>query len=795
MSKAGIRVPEVTPAFRALFISLAMGVLYMKWPATKSAHGGNAQAWNINVDDGTTKQARSIRRVDFERWVRRNLYHAKAYHVDKCVHNNILFLKGTICITNKHFLTGVNNIMLTQPCPFGSKVGFQSSYRDFRVIKELKHDLVVLDFPSVRLHKDITCYLSTVPFDPSQHAVVQPLDCQPAEARNIHVNQWNCKQLDGTYVHETFKDPWYGYACVDNVMCGTPILSHSFNTILGIHSAGGDGTNVYIPFCIQDIEVGLVMSQASYMCGELDSLNKHSSYNFIDGFGTVMGTKTRFLGSRKSKLIRPLYHNDIYKVFDDLEPSSIDYVKPIFKRKPDDPMSDPYQINMRIILAKKSIKFPYIKRAIRSMLKKVKPVPLEPLSTHQAINGIDGHRHIHRINAATSMGYGYQGIKKDFLLLEGVDYLLPPDLAVEFKRWEDHAKLGQSLGPIFVSVLKDEAVLRSKNEIRKLRLFTSGPFLFNLLVRKYVLPLMEVLGSIDQECAMGINCFSDEWTQLYNYFAPWHHRVMSTDYKKYDKNMTEEIILADFEFLIKVAKMCGYDDESLMVLKVIGSDLAHPIYDVKGDIVQVIGSLVSGVSITTLINILTNKLYIRISYYMSGCLHFNLNIRFIAYGDDMMCSVSPHVCFNAIILRDTLITLGLEVTDFDKQPISKPFHNITDIEFLKRGFLPRDNICLCPLELTSIIKSFLWTDTQINLHEHYIEVFENAVCELSIHDSVTHFDKLITYCYNNYEASCAHCGVIPTHSDEIFSKRWENYFNYIHNETNSKGSSDPEFGN
>jgi hypothetical protein len=75
------------------------------------------------------------------------------------------------------------------------------------------------------------------------------------------------------------------------------------------------------------------------------------------------------------------------------------------------------------------------------------------------------------------------------------------------------------------------------------------------------------------------------------------------------------------------------------------------------------------------------------------------------------------------------------ITNADKtDPLVNPvgFRNISDLQFLKRGFGMVQGVVVAPLELKSIYKSFQWRDKDMK-SEDFERVVQTALYEFALH--------------------------------------------------------------
>ena len=175
---------------------------------------------------------------------------------------------------------------------------------------------------------------------------------------------------------------------------------------------------------------------------------------------------------------------------------------------------------------------------------------------------------------------------------------------------------GERAYPIYKACLKDEPTPVSKT---KVRVFQGAPVAFQLLVRRYFLPIMRIqsLFPIVSECAVGINAQGPEWQALCHHITRFgKDRIVAGDYSKYDLRMPAQITFASIRGFIDVARHCGYSERDIRVMEGIASDIAYPLTAYNGDLLQLMGSTPSGINMTVYLNSNDNSLLLR-SFFLS----------------------------------------------------------------------------------------------------------------------------------------------------------------------------------
>jgi hypothetical protein len=321
---------------------------------------------------------------------------------------------------------------------------------------------------------------------------------------------------------------------------------------------------------------------------------------------------------------------------------------------------------------------------------------LKPLSRIEVVSGIDGLRFIDKMPPNTSVGFPLSGPKKDHLTpLNPEDYpnnAYPMELDEMFWNHAEQMEAlylqGERAYPIFKACLKDEATKITKD---KVRVFQGAPVAFQLLVRKYYLPIARSLSMLPlvSECAVGVNSQGPEWDELSKHMMKFGSaRILAGDYSKYDLRMPAQIILAAFRCMIDIAVDAGYSEKDIKIMEGIATDIAYPLMAYNGDLIQHIGSNPSGQNLTVYVNSIVNSLLLRCAYYHSLGLDappFRHVCALMTYGDDCKGSVADgYDKFNHIAVAEFLAAHDMKFTMPDKTSDPTPYMQDQDADFLKR---------------------------------------------------------------------------------------------------------------
>lgn len=336
--------------------------------------------------------------------------------------------------------------------------------------------------------------------------------------------------------------------------------------------------------------------------------------------------------------------------------------------------------------------------------------------------GLDGVLGFNAMNFKTSIGFPGKGAKTQFVNksdrhVEGISCPrdVDPMILEEIAKMEAKLLAGESINTIFKASLKDEPTKTTKD---KVRVFAAANMPFVMLVRKYFLSLAALVqrNKIATECAVGTVVQSPEWTELFEHIGKhgWE-RAIAGDYAKFDGRMSPQFMLAAFKLLIKLAEKSGnYDEDDLIIMRGIATEISYPTYDYFGTLVQFMGSNPSGHPLTVVINSFVNSLYLRYCWYAIAKEEgwwkvplFNTKVSAMTYGDDNIMTVAEgYDAFNHTAVAAQLAKVSIKYTMADKDAESVPFIKLSEASFLKHFAVWDDELGLyrSPVEEDSIAK-------------------------------------------------------------------------------------------
>lgn len=367
-------------------------------------------------------------------------------------------------------------------------------------------------------------------------------------------------------------------------------------------------------------------------------------------------------------------------------------------------------------------------KAIPEQIKKTVHV----LDMESTINGMPGVAYIDAMKRNTSAGCPWKKSKKYFFkqaaprgnLQDPVD--VDPEIMERVETMRANYKQGRRNMPVFNGCAKDEPLKFKKIEAKKTRIFTGSPVDFSILMRQYLLCTARLFQNNRFVCesAPGTNAHSKEWQEIREFLVKHGDgQMIAGDYAAFDKRMSPLVILMAFRVLIQLCIFSGnYSEEDLLVLHGIAEDIAFPLIDFNGDLLEILGSNPSGHVLTVIINCIANCLYMRYVYAKlakkAGASTddrmmlrlFKTLVALITYGDDNAMGVSKRCpWFNHTAIQDELALVGITYTMADKEAESVPYIHIDEVSFLKRFWRWDADLegYVCPLEEGSIEKTLM----------------------------------------------------------------------------------------
>lgn len=535
---------------------------------------------------------------------------------------------------------------------------------------------------------------------------------------------------DGYYYSRLTMDTFHG-------LCGAPIFSETKNpVILGIHLAGKAGTPLGGAGIIYKRDYEQCYRKLSQMEGVV---LPGSSGDLPD---SIMGVKYLCTGETDKKSpLRFLPHGSQFQNFGRCTGGATYYSSVIqlpisrsveevmgVENKWGKPKFQPAYFGWQKCLENASLPaLPFeswlldhaindYQRPLIDLCKSELWRDVAPLTNKETINGIPGRKFIDSMNMSTSIGYPLTGSKMDYVIEHdstgeaGINRDFKPVVWDEINRVEKCLRNGERAYCIAKACKKDEVLPTEKD---KCRIFYGNSIALTFLVRKYYLPLVRILqmNPLVSECAVGVNCHSQEWEQLNKHMDRFgRDRTIGGDYSKYDQKLPSQLLFAALRILMNMAKALNYDDDDLQIMNALCGELVYAYVAFNGDLISVTEGLhISGNSLTVILNGICGSLNLRCFYFSvyPSSDNFRDYVSLLTYGDDNKGSASSErPLFNVAAAAKFLGTYGQTYTNPDKTAADKPYLNPDTCDFLKRTsvYHPQLNLHLGALSEESLFK-------------------------------------------------------------------------------------------
>lgn len=316
----------------------------------------------------------------------------------------------------------------------------------------------------------------------------------------------------------------------------------------------------------------------------------------------------------------------------------------------------------------------------------------------ETVSGVDGLSFVDAMKPSTSMGWPVNKPKKDYLTDLVYDpevhktTVCPRALDDETLRIAHEARMAwlrnERSYDIFKTCTKDEPTKITKD---KVRCFQASPVSLQVNIRKYFLTLCHFMSnaSLTSECAVGINSQGRGWHEVNEHMVRFGtDRIVAGDFKAYDQHMSARMTLMAAQVFEHIAKLAGYSDEDLKIMRGASTEVSYPVMSLNGELIQLYGSNPSGQNLTVYTNSIVNSLYHRCAFrsiYPNYKGRYVDAVALMTYGDDVKMSVHKDFSlYNHTNIQAEFNKQGIEYTMAEKEAESVPFIEHVDADFLKR---------------------------------------------------------------------------------------------------------------
>ncbi|AGZ83339.2 gp1 [Marine RNA virus SF-2] len=675
---------------------------------------------------------------------------------------NAFCVGGHLWVTNNHILPEDGDLTVkfkVDPDGMGASRNVTFRLEQSSIYRESGSDLAYFEIFAVDARADLTRLISSATLDGQFVAKYVGLnrDCSPrdTQVRAVVKTSEHCAAHDRVYTY------WRGMVEQDTVNgdCGTVMVGIKPTVaILGLHQLGGSRN---MAFAVKLTQSSLARARGFFTRPLIQASAPRISSNTVkkvvgplrhrsplrwlkEGSITVFGSFTGYIVRQRSQVRSTLCGEYIKNIRNWDVPFG----------RPD--LSDwrPWHLAYKDTVNQENIASrSIIKQAVAGYVADVcaglsedDKANMRIISDHAAINGIARVQYLDKMNFNSSIGEPFNKSKKWFLTPAPTEEqpdakMFDEEIMQRAADIEANYRKGIRACPVFSGQLKDEPRAQAKIDAGKVRVFTGAPGDWSFVVRKYLLSFVKVVqeNKLLFEAAPGCVTQSLEWEKYREYLTKFgDDQIVAGDYGKFDKKMTAEFILAAYDAITQILKFAGWTDTDLLVVFGIAEDTAYAYINCHGDLVMTYGANPSGHPLTVIINSIVNALYLRYCYIKLNptkeCDTFKEKVTLLTYGDDNVMGVSKSIpWFNHTEMVRVLASIGVEYTMADKESVSRPYINISEVAFLKRTWRWDEDVgaYLCPLDEESIHKMLCVNIPSKTISEEaqMLEVMRSAVDE------------------------------------------------------------------
>jgi hypothetical protein len=365
-----------------------------------------------------------------------------------------------------------------------------------------------------------------------------------------------------------------------------------------------------------------------------------------------------------------------------------------------------------------------------------------------AVNG-ECHIALNGMRKSAGVGFPYPGKKGDYFILSPTESnplsVMPNHLLLEEMEYIlQEFRAGRRVNSVYQVCFKDEAMKKDKAEQLKNRGFSGCPTALLILMRMYMGPLLDIISKdpVRFETVAGINVFSSQWKEKFVDVLNFPNGV-SSDYKRYDKSMPSFILQEVYGVILSCIKFYyeGWTDEDSKIFNGLACESMYPIYLLDACLIEVAGSVPSGILFTLIVNGMCQGILHRSVFRLmvSPTLQFNDHVRLLTMGDDGSQSISDEVIESYNLISETMIhkAWGITITGSDKEEGMVPCHPISESSICKRSirFDQDSGLTMCPIEWESIGK-MITTGMEggpLSLDHKFALSYEAAISEFAMY--------------------------------------------------------------
>jgi hypothetical protein len=382
-----------------------------------------------------------------------------------------------------------------------------------------------------------------------------------------------------------------------------------------------------------------------------------------------------------------------------------------------------------------------------------------------------GDENIGKIDKNTSVGYGLDGKKDDYLDFESGRLL--PTIRQSLHKFVYKVVDGSyRFDTYYAETLKDE--LKNLEKVNKPRVFKAGPLTLTLLYRFFFGNMISQVSKdrMSNGIMVGINPLSSEWDKFARRLSTFSTDLFDGDWGDWDGGMVTTVqqnLCHVFKDKIKI----NYSQFNVIFDTKFTKEEIDKVFDVllvmmymtptiTGDKAYITThSMPSGNALTAFFNSCVNKCYgAYVFFYLSKqrddinvtVEDYIVNVFDAVYGDDKLTAVKPKVAtwFNGKTFSQVATTMGLRFTPADKGDWTYTTRSLFECSFLKRGFKvhPLLRRVVAPLELLSMKSTLNYVSDNFRNDELTVVKLQNFQREAFLHyeDYLILMERVFSFC-------------------------------------------------
>nr|WPV63460.1 MAG: RNA-dependent RNA polymerase [Wenzhou shrew picorna-like virus 1] len=268
---------------------------------------------------------------------------------------------------------------------------------------------------------------------------------------------------------------------------------------------------------------------------------------------------------------------------------------------------------------------------------------------------------------------------------------------------------GRNFDTVVLDTLKDERVKIDKFEKGDTRVFTICDFALNTALKMLFGDFVHYVQSRCHEAPVkiGISPLPSDWTKLYDALTANGGGLIAGDMSGWDHRCHFEVMMGIVDWINE-----WYDDEYKEIRYELARMTFEPVHLCDGNVYRSRGGMPSGSYLTTPINSFGVLAYIYMFAQSIVGEELGADNRLwlvpAVYGDDHVVAVAKHPSINQQSFCAWFKKLGIIYTDEAKNAPTRPYTNIDEVAFLKRGFRKHDGYVWGPLPEENLMEQVQW---------------------------------------------------------------------------------------